>query len=162
MAMSQKRREQLQVLTADVRILVLKAIHKRYGTIDRLADKLRIPVSVVKTHINRLKKVKLIEQKKDNEGKKRWVPTLKGLAILDPEEKIMWITGSLFIVSIAAATAGYIQSRLSNLYNPQVQTATSPGIGPFGIILLLAIVIVFAVILMRAHQRRKKYEQFLK
>jgi DNA-binding MarR family transcriptional regulator len=159
--MTAKRREQLEVLTADVRLRILKLIHKKQGTVEQLSDQLDIAQSHVKKHIAKLKQTRLIERKKVKDEMK-WVLTLKGLALLDPEEKKMWIAGSLFVITIASATAAYLQTRLAGYYNPQVQTAQAGSINPLGLYLLLGLTLIFAIFLMRAHQRRKQYEKFLR
>ncbi|HSU73063.1 MAG TPA: winged helix-turn-helix domain-containing protein [Candidatus Binatia bacterium] len=112
-------RESFKALAADTRVKILKLLHKRRHMQAEIAAELGLAIPSVKEHLDALAKAGLVERKDDGHKWKYYELTKKGKAVLDPEQKRIWIVLSLFILSVAGGLAAWGRTLLAPFYNPQ-------------------------------------------
>ncbi|MBI4144640.1 winged helix-turn-helix transcriptional regulator [Candidatus Woesearchaeota archaeon] len=111
-------RESFKALAAESRIRILKLLHQRKHMQAELAGALDMSLPAVKEHLDALEKAGLILRKDEGRKWKYYELTQKGKAVLDPEQKRIWIVLSLFIISVAGGIAAYGRVLLSDYLNP--------------------------------------------
>lgn len=117
-------RESFKALAADTRVKILKILSKRRHMQAELATELSLAVPSVKEHLDALVKAGLIERIDDGHKWKYYALTPKGKAVLDPEQKRIWIVLSLFVLSVAGGLAAWGRTLLARFYNPQPAVET--------------------------------------
>jgi DNA-binding transcriptional ArsR family regulator len=177
-------RESFKALAAESRIKILKELHRRRQMQAELAHALGLALPSVKEHLDALEKAGLIVKKEEGRKWKYYELTMKGKAVLDPEQKKFWIILSLFILSAAGGLSAYARVLLAQFYNPPVQafaktaslaaplapgpeaadagtlaaTAAPGTVIPWGIIIYGAWLVLLAGMLIYSYVQRKKYE----
>ncbi|RLI97363.1 MAG: hypothetical protein DRO99_03130 [Candidatus Aenigmatarchaeota archaeon] len=103
-----------RALTSDTRIGILKSLKERRKTLSELSKQNRMSVSTIKGHLDTLVSAGLIEQKDDGHKWKYYDLTRKGSAVLDPDERKVWIllsvSGLALLVTGLDAFTGVIGS----------------------------------------------------
>jgi DNA-binding transcriptional ArsR family regulator len=115
-------RESFKALAADSRVKILKILSKRRHMQAEIAAELKMAIPSVKEHLDALAKAGLVERKDDGHKWKYYELTKKGKAVLDPEQKRIWIVLSLFILSVVGGLAAWARTLLMPFYNPQTAT----------------------------------------
>lgn len=121
-------RESFKALAADTRVRILKFLYKRRHMQAELATSLGMSEPAVKQHLTAMKKAGLVVRKDEGRKWKYYELTNKGKAILDPEQKRIWIVLAIFVLSVVGGVTGYIRTLLGPLYAgtaTQVSTAES-------------------------------------
>lgn len=111
-------RESFKALAAETRVRILKLLHQRRHMQAELASELGMALPSVKEHLDALEKAGLILRKDEGRKWKYYELTMKGKAVLDPEQKRIWIVLSLFIISVAGGLAAYGRVLLQPLLAP--------------------------------------------
>jgi DNA-binding transcriptional ArsR family regulator len=95
-------RETFKTLASGTRIGILKSLGVRRKTLSELAKEHGMSVSTVKEHLDNLVGAGLIIQKDDGHKWKYYELTKKGRAVLNPEDKKIWILLSLSAIAMLA------------------------------------------------------------
>ena len=91
-----------KTLASDTRIGILKSLGVRRKMLSELAKEHKMSVSTVSEHLGKLVDAELIRQVDDGHKWKYYELTRKGKAVLNPEEKKIWILLSLSLLAFAA------------------------------------------------------------
>ena len=177
-------RESFKVLAADTRVRILKILYKRRHMQAEIANKLAMSEPAIKEHLTAMKKVGLVSRKDEGRKWKYYELTHKGKAILDPEQKRIWIILSLFVLTAVGEVTSYLRTILAPLYGGSAlkstaseaafadQIAASPAVAldasvkvtpavesagvPWGLILIgLWVAILLGLLLYSMYKRRK-------
>lgn len=109
-------RKTFKTLASDTRIGILKSLGRRRKTLSELAKEHKMSVSTVKEHLDNLVGAELIVQIDDGHKWKYYELTRKGRAVLNPEEKKIWILLSLSLLAIVAAASDAISGVISRIF----------------------------------------------
>jgi DNA-binding transcriptional ArsR family regulator len=105
-----------KTLASDTRIGILKSLNVRRKTLSELAKEHRMSVSTVKEHLDNLVGAGLIVQMDDGHKWKYYELTRKGSAVLNPEEKKVWIMLSLSLLAAIAAGLDAVTGVFSRVF----------------------------------------------
>jgi predicted ArsR family transcriptional regulator len=105
-----------KTLASDTRIGLLKSLNVRRKTLSELSKEHKMSVSTVKEHLDNLVGADLIVQKDDGHKWKYYELTRKGRAVLNPEEKKIWILLSLSAVAVIAAGIDMVTGVFSRMF----------------------------------------------
>jgi DNA-binding transcriptional ArsR family regulator len=105
-----------KTLASDTRIGILKSLGRRRKTLSELSKEHKMSVSTVKEHLDNLVGAELIIQIDDGHKWKYYELTRKGKAVLNPEEKKIWILLSLSLLAIVAAASDAVSGVISRLF----------------------------------------------
>lgn len=119
-------KESFKALAADNRVRILKILYKRRHMQAEIAGELGMSQPAAREHLTAMAKAGLIVKKDEGRKWKYYELTNKGRAILDPEQKRIWIVLSLFVLTIAGGLTAYFRTLLSPLYAGQALRATAP------------------------------------
>lgn len=162
-------KESFRALAADSRIKILKILHKRQHVQAELAHELGLSIPAVKEHLDALVKAGLVERKEEGRKWKYYALTLKGKAVLDPEQKRILLVLSLFILSVLGGVAAYVRTFVNPLLNPQplamkaevaslAMDAMEPvKVFPWGLVLYGVWLFLLLVIVGYSYVQRRKY-----
>ena len=178
-------KESFKALAADTRINILKILLKRQHLQTELAQELSMSIPTIKEHLDALVKAGLVERKEEGRKWKYYALSKNGKAILDPEQKRIFLVLSLFILSVVGGVAAYFRTMVDPLLNPQplamkaapllaestslamdagqatnatgVSSVSAVYVSPWGLILYLVWLSLLVIILGYCYFQRKKY-----
>jgi DNA-binding transcriptional ArsR family regulator len=119
-------RMSFKALAAESRILILKSLYKRQKMQSELALELGMKEPSVSEHLHALAKAGLIEKHDEGRKWKYYTLTTKGKAVLDPEQKRIWITLALLVFSVAGGFTAYLRTQLAPYYAPDMALKAAP------------------------------------
>ena len=96
-----------KALAADTRVNILKKLNERRYTQSELASILSLKTPSIKEHLDALEKAGLVAKMEEGRKWKYYELTSKSRAILDPEQKTIWILLSLFGVGFIGILASW-------------------------------------------------------
>jgi len=111
-------KESFKALAADTRVKILKMLYSRRHMQSEIAASMNLAVPSVKEHLDALVKAGLVERIDDGHKWKYYSLTQKGKAVLDPEQKRIWIVLSVFALSVAGGLTAWGRILLNRFYNP--------------------------------------------
>ena len=109
-------RESFKVLSSDTRVGILKSLSVRRKTLSELSKEHKMSVSTISEHLDKLVKADLIKQIDDGHKWKYYELTKKGRAVLNPEEKKVWILLSLSLIGLAGAGIDMMTGAFSRIF----------------------------------------------
>jgi len=122
-------RKTFKTLASDTRIGILKSLKVRRKTLSELSKEHHMSVSTIKEHLENLVEAGLIVQIDDGHKWKYYELTRKGSAVLNPDEKKVWIMLSLSSVAVLAAGLDAVTGVISRLFSTfALNSARSPQI----------------------------------
>jgi len=122
-------RKTFKTLASDTRIGILKSLKVRRKTLSELAKEHSMSVSTIKEHLENLVAAGLIVQIDDGHKWKYYELTRKGSAVLNPEERKVWIMLSLSAIAVLAAGLDAVTGVISSLFSTfALNSARSPQI----------------------------------
>lgn len=101
--------ESLKAITVPTRINILKVLSRKQQTLSDLSQILSLSAPALKEHLTVLEKVQMIQKLEEGRKWKYYRITEKGLDLLFPERKRIWITLSLLILSVIGSVASFFQ-----------------------------------------------------
>ena len=105
-----------KTLASDTRVGLLKSLNVRRKTLSELSKEHKMSVSTIKEHLDHLRKADLIVQKDDGHKWKYYELTRKGRAVLNPEERKIWILLSLSTIAVIAAGIDALTGAISRIF----------------------------------------------
>jgi len=120
-----------KTLASDTRIGILKSLGVRRKTLSELAKEYGMSVSTIKEHLDNLAGAELVVQKDEGHKWKYYELTRKGKAVLNPEEKKIWILLSLSALAVLAtgvdAVTGFLRNIFSNFSSSYATNVARTG-----------------------------------
>lgn len=168
-------KESLKAITVETRVKILKVLANRQQTLSDLSQLLGLSAPTLKEHLSVLEKVAMINKLEEGRKWKYYKITEKGLCMIYPERKRIWITLSLLglslvgtaITLLTSTTRGITQKMLSPSAFEQAEGTVAASAVPeaarttFNLLpiifpaltLILIIILIYYLIKLR---RRKK------
>jgi len=109
-------KQAFKALASDTRIGMLKSLNVRRKTLSELAKEHGMSVSTVKEHLDNLVRAGLIVQKDEGHKWKYYELTRSGKAVLNPEEKKIWIMLSVSLLALLATGIDMASGALRGLF----------------------------------------------
>lgn len=106
-------KESLKAITVETRVKILKVLANKQQTLSDLSQLLGLSAPTLKEHLNVLEKVTMINKLEEGRKWKYYKITEKGLCMIYPERKRIWITLSLLGLSVVATTISVLRSSSS-------------------------------------------------
>lgn len=167
-------KDSIKALSVDTRVKILKVLANKQQTLSDLSQLLGLSAPTLKEHLGVLEKVAMINKLEEGRKWKYYKITEKGLCMIYPERKRIWITLSLLglsLVGTAVSLLSYTTSRtISKLSEGAfekaqgvVTTAASPEAARTSInlwplispILTLILIIVLIYYLIKLRRRKR-------
>jgi len=105
-------KENIKAISSESRVNILKILSEKQQTLSDLSQLLNLSAPTLKEHLEVLEKVQMIKKLEEGRKWKYYQITDKGLALLQPERKRIFIVLSTFILSFAGAIAAlYLRNK---------------------------------------------------
>lgn len=108
-------KESLKAITVETRVKILKVLSHKQQTLSDLSQLLGLSAPTLKEHLNVLEKVAMINKLEEGRKWKYYKITEKGLCMIYPERKRIWITLSLLGLSLVGTAITLLTSTTSRV-----------------------------------------------
>jgi DNA-binding transcriptional ArsR family regulator len=114
-----------KALASETRVEVLKLLKQRRHMQSELATELHMAVPTVKEHLDALEKAGLVIRYEEGRKWKYYGLTSKGKAILDPEQKRIWIVLAALVFSVIGSVVNFFRAKSFGVGGP-VEAMNAP------------------------------------
>ena len=108
-------KESLKAITVETRVKILKVLASKQQTLSDLSQLLGLSAPTLKEHLDVLEKVAMINKLEEGRKWKYYKITEKGLCMIYPERKRIWITLSLLGLSLVGTAVTLFTSRVAGI-----------------------------------------------
>ena len=113
-------RESLKAITVPTRANILKVLSHKQQTLSDLSQLLGLSAPTLKEHLDVLEKVQMIQKLEEGRKWKYYKITDKGLGVLYPERRRIWITLSLLGLSLVGTAFTFMKSSMNSLVSQKM------------------------------------------
>lgn len=166
-------KESLKAITVETRVKILRILANKQQTLSDLSQLLGLSAPTLKEHLDVLEKVAMINKLEEGRKWKYYKITEKGLCMIYPERKRIWITLSLLGLSLVGTAITLLTSSLNKISQKMLsstfeqaegavaatasrETITQPSYWPLIFPALSIVLVIILIYYLIRYRKRKK------